>query len=321
MKICARIFCILSGCAVLGLIGCTRSAAYKRDQQYYRTDTEFKNRKGNATAKADRLGQPKKRIYVLPFLNGTPFGGDDLGDFIQVELLREIRDGAKAVIPEDIHSGDASRDFYASDKIRLGPLVREGKRLGVSILIVGKIKKITHRIKGDEVGLFRQKRSVAAVDLEMRMFDVVNGKEILFDEKSADSTSSQVNLFGTDSDDPKSQKLELVQMALRNAAKIYSQDTARALDKISWEGRIAKITGSHIYINAGRATGLTVGDVLKILTAGEDVYDPVTGAYLGRSRGEPKGTLEIVDFLGADGSVATVHSGGNFSENDIVQLY
>lgn len=303
---------LLSGCG-------GRSDAYTREQQYYRQDSEFANRK--ATTRAQKFGQPKKKIFVLPFMNATPLGGDELGDFAAAELIREIRSSNKAVVPDDIRSADASKEFYSGDKVRLGPLVREGKKLGVALLVIGKIKKITYRKNADEVGLFRQKDAIAAVDMEMRIFDVVNSRELLFNEKSADSTSSQIDLFGNENEDPKSQRAELVRMALRNGMNLYAHDTIRAIEKISWEGRIAKIAGGQVYINAGKATGLSVGDILKVLTPGEDVYDPNTGAYMGRSKGQPKGTLEVADYLGTDGAVTTVHSGGNFNENDIVQLY
>lgn len=313
---------VLVGALSLTLaMGCSRTDAFRKDQDFYRQDSEYFNRKGQANTRAERFGQPKKKIYVLPFMNSTPLGGDELGDFAAQELLREIRSSARAVVPENIRSADVSRDFYSGDKVRLGALVREGRKLGVSLLVIGRIKKVTYRTKGDEVGLFRQKKALAAVDLEMRIFDVVNSKEILFDEKSADDSSSQVDIFNAEDEDPKSKRLELVRMATRNGMRLFASDTLRAIEKISWEGRIAKVAGGRVYINAGKASGLGIGDILKVLTEGEDVFDPNTGAFMGRSKGEPKGTLEIVDYLGADGAVSVVHSGGNFGENDIVQLY
>lgn len=308
----------VSGALVMSCLGCNRSAGYKQDQDYYSQDGD--GRRGS-TSRAERFGQPKKRIYVLPFINLTPLGGQEFGDFISDELMRNIRTTGKAVVPEGLKVADQSSDFYSGDKVRLGVLARAGKRMNVTMLAIGKIKKITYRKSGDDVGLFRQKRAIAAVDLEMRIFDVINGKEVIFDEKSADSSSSSVNIFHDDEIDPKSQRAELVRMALRNGADLFAKDTGRVLDKLSWEGRVAKISGSHVFINAGRATGLNIGDILKVMTMGEDVYDPVTGAYMGRARGQPKGTLEVVDYLGTDGAVTVIHSGGNFVENDVVQLY
>lgn len=298
--------------------GCARSRGYQQDSDYYQDG----NRRESATVRAERFGQPKKRIFVFPFVNATPVGGAELGQFIADELSREIRQTRKAIVAENLHVTETSADFFNGDKVRMGVLTREGKRLGVSLLVLGRIKRVTYRRNGDDVGLFRQKSAVAAVDLEMRVYDVTDAKEVVLDERSADSSSNQFNIFGNDDDsDPRSARVELVQMALRQGAQIFARDAGRVIEKISWEGRIAKITGVQVYINAGRITGLNIGDILKVMTLGEDIYDPLTGAYLGRSRGQPKGTLEVVDYLGADGAITVVHSGGNFVENDIVQLY
>lgn len=304
------------------LPGCARSKQYRQEQNYYRADSEFTSR-GSSIDKAEKFGQPKKKLFVLPFMNDTPFGDDQLGTVAAGELLRSLKITGRAVVPDDLRSADTSRDFFSGDKVRLSPLIREGKKLGVTLLIIGKIKRVRYRQKGDEVGLFRQKRSIAAVDVEMRLFDCAEGKEVMATSKSADSSSSQVNLFGRDegASDPQSQRMELVSEAIRNSMRLLAADIARALEKIGWEGRIAKISGGRVYVNSGRASGLNIGDILKVMTAGEDIYDPLTGAYMGRSQGQPKGTLEVVDFLGIDGAVAAIHSGGGFFEGDVVHLY
>lgn len=308
--------------SVLGLNACSRSKSYKQEQEYYRADSDFDSGRSSANGKIAKYGQPKKKVFVLPFMNDTPFSDDKLGISASNELLRLLKTSSRAVIPEDLRSADTSRDFYSGEKVRLSPLIREGKKLGVTLIVIGKIKKIKYRQKGDDVGLFRQKKSMSASEVEMRMFDTVEGKEVMFVTKVADSTSSQTGMFGKDTDnDPKEMREELVDEAVRNAVRLIGADIARALEKISWEGRIAKISGGKIYINSGRASGLNLGDILKVLTPGEDIYDPLTGAYMGRSTGQPKGTLEVTDFIGPDGAVTSIHSGGGFFESDVVQLY
>ena len=312
-------YLILLLCVLWAGGGCSRSKNYRQDQEYFRGDNKSKS---TLNTKFEKMGQPKKKLFVLNFMNDTPFGDDKIGAEASQELTRILKTSSKVVINEEMKSQDSSRDFYSGDKIRLSPLIREGKRLGVTLIIVGKLKRVKYRQKGDDVGLFRQKKALAAVDLEMRIFDCAEGKEIMMDEKSADSSSSKMNIFGEDeSADVKEQRLELVIEAVRNAVRMLASDTNRALDKISWEGRIAKISAGRLFINAGRASGLNVGDILKVMTPGEDVYDPLTSAYMGRSPGQPKGTVEVVDFLGTDGAIAIVHSGGGFFEGDGVQLY
>jgi hypothetical protein len=114
---------------------------------------------------------------------------------------------------------------------------------------------------------------------------------------------------------------EMLMLAVRDAVGQVVPDVVRSVEKLSWEGRIAKIVGPKVYVTAGKASGLIAGDILKVLTAGEEIYDQVTGAYLGRTPGTLKGTLEVKDFLGQDGAVAEIHTGGNFQAGDTVQLY
>ncbi len=84
---------------------------------------------------------------------------------------------------------------------------------------------------------------------------------------------------------------------------------------------MAKIIGNKIYINAGRLSGINIGDILKIITEGQEIYDPETGALIGMSKGDMKGTIEIIDYFGDDGTIAILHSGGQVLEGDFVQLY
>ena len=91
--------------------------------------------------------------------------------------------------------------------------------------------------------------------------------------------------------------------------------------KLDWVGRVAKIVGTKIYINAGRNSGLNIGDILKVMSEGEEIFDPETGALIGVSKGTVKGTIEVIDYFGADGAVAVLHSGGSVHENDFIQLY
>ncbi len=93
------------------------------------------------------------------------------------------------------------------------------------------------------------------------------------------------------------------------------------MEKLSWEGRVAAVAGERIFVNAGRLSGLQVGDILKITDEGDDVYDPETGRFIGTAPGRLKGTVEVVSYFGKDGAIAVVHSGSGFQENDRVELY
>ena len=84
---------------------------------------------------------------------------------------------------------------------------------------------------------------------------------------------------------------------------------------------MALIEGSRIFLNAGRISGLNMGDILKVTAKGEEIYDPESGDFIGTAPGRMKGTLEVVSYFGTDGAIAVVHSGSGFRENDSVELY
>jgi hypothetical protein len=91
-------------------------------------------------------------------------------------------------------------------------------------------------------------------------------------------------------------------------------------ERQEWTGRIAKVNGRTVYLNAGQKTGLQVGQVLLVQELGEEIIDPQTKVSLGRAPGNIKGEVMVTGFFGKDGSVATVTTGTGFKNNDLVKL-
>ena len=101
---------------------------------------------------------------------------------------------------------------------------------------------------------------------------------------------------------------------------MYVSFTVQA-KKIAWVGRIAKIDLHRYYINAGEETGLSVGQLLKVVGEGFPIRDNASGVNLGTAPGRFKGLLKVVEFMGKDAAVAVLHSGGGFREQDSIELY
>jgi hypothetical protein len=78
----------------------------------------------------------------------------------------------------------------------------------------------------------------------------------------------------------------LIQSVINRAFVATIPRIVNAVEKLSWEGRVALVKGERVYLNAGRLSGLQVGDILRISEEGEDVHDPETGNYIGRVRGD-----------------------------------
>jgi hypothetical protein len=194
--------------------------------------------------------------------------------------------------------------------------------MGVSAVLEGKVLNIRARRVGDSVGLIRQMKAQISTQVRMRIFAGKNGKEILNEVRTADTeaTSTRMGERG-DLTQSLSEDPELVRTAIRKAFLSAVPNVLRSVEKLAWEGRVAMVSGERIFLNAGRLSGLQVGDILKVTEEGEDVYDPDTGRFIGTAPGRLKGTVEVVSYFGKDGAIAVIHSGSGFQENDRIELY
>jgi hypothetical protein len=306
-------------CAFI-LSGCARSQAFKREALRDDIgDPAYENEQ--RMTKTKKFAAPKKRTLVLPFWNDTPLKGK-FTRHGQVALRRMLRDEGGVSIFNDDKVSVKSQDFYLEkDKINVEELAKLGRKWAVSLVAVGRVSEITFRKADEEVGLLRPSQSRAAVEVEVRLIDIAGAKEAAVAQTVGVGRSSSLVIFGESAEENREARAELVSLAIEDGIRRAMPALRNEIDRVSWRGRIAKIVGGKIFVNAGRATGLNLGDILKVTTSGADVYDPESGIFLGRTEGEIKGTLEVVDYFAEDGAVAKVHSGGNFQESDMVQLY
>jgi hypothetical protein len=268
-----------------------------------------------------KIAGPRKKTLVLSFWNDTPVGDQKLGQFAASELQRELAIQKAAVIPEASITAAVTQDFIDGDRVRVAQLIREGRKAGVSIVIIGRIGRVTFRHAKEDVGVFREAESLVSADVEMKIFDAVGGREVHHMQRTGTSVARTLLAFQDDQITSREARAELAQTAIRDAIVRSLPEALVAMEKIDWQGRIAKIVGSKVYVNAGRKAGILAGDILKVLSPGEDIFDPVSKAFLGRSEGLLKGALEVSEFVGEDSAMATIHSGGNFQEGDLVRLY
>jgi hypothetical protein len=197
-----------------------------------------------------------------------------------------------------------------------------GGAMGLAGIIEGKVLDIKAKRVGDEVGLVREVRAKITATIQIRLVNTKNGNIILNETRTADTEESTTR-YGERSysdrgleEDPK-----LVEAVVTQAFKATVPKIVQSIEKLSWEGRVALVKGDRIYLNAGRLSGIMIGDILKVTEEGEEVYDPDSGALIGKVPGRLKGTIEVVSYFGKDGSIGIIHSGSGFHENDHVELY
>lgn len=264
----------------------------------------------------------KKKVALLTFFNESPYGGEDLG-IVATEHMRSelLRTGEFLIDPMGKKLFGSSKEVYAGGGVKLAQLSKKAKVQGINFVLFGRIIRARIREKTDEIGLVRKTKSYTESEIEVRIFDVNSNKEIYSDTIGGFAEDASFNFFTSNRESKLSYRRELLRYGVKVAIRRVVPRVIKISSKLDWIGRVAKIVGSKIYVNAGRESGIQISDVLKVLTEGQEIFDPESGALIGISKGEIKGTLEIVDYFGPDGAIAILHSGGSVQEGDFVMLY
>lgn len=260
---------------------------------------------------------------VLPFLDdGQATRSKSAAEAAREGFIRAMKRTDEFVV---VSNHDFPKDvgtYLKNGEYDLESMGKLGGGIGVSAILEGRILQIKAKRIGDAIGIVREVRARVTAVVQLRMVSAQNGQIIMNETREAtieEGTTRVGERASSDrflEEDPK-----LVEQVVMEAFRTTIPKIVQNVDKLSWEGRVALVKGDRIYLNAGRLSGLQIGDILKITEDGEDVYDPDSGSLIGKVPGRLKGTVEIVSYFGKDGAVSIVHSGSGFRENDHVELY
>lgn len=303
-----------TGCSLLGAnrqVGIEKQAAGPEIR-----DVPFEAREG-------KDAPLRKRVMVLPFVSGGGVSRSaEAGRAAREAFLRQLRKTDEFVV---VANSDFPKDvatFLKGNEYDLEAMGKIAAAMGISAIIEGRILDVRARRVGDEVGLVRKIRARMTARVQVRMVNTRNGSIILNETREAEAEEATTRLAERAASDRDLQDDPiLIDAVITRAFQSTIPRMVNAVEKLSWEGRVALIKGDRVYINAGRLSGLQIGDILRISEEGEDVHDPETGSYIGRVPGRLKGTVEIISYFGRDGAISVLHSGSGFRENDLVELY
>lgn len=276
----------------------------------------------NKVSSVSEFSPIRKKIALLSFYNESPMGGEDLAVTATEEFRREMSKSRDFLFdPEAESIFGNSKEIYAGGGIKLAQLARKAKMSGVNIVVFGRIKEARIRQKSDEIGFVRKVKSLAETYVEIKVYDVLANKELFSETVDGNISDDNFRFYKEESEENIALRQDLLRYSVKVAVRKFVPRVVKVGSRLDWMGRVAKIIGTRIYVNAGRSSGLNLGDILKVITEGQEIFDPESGAMIGMSQGEVKGTLEVVDYFGQDGAVCTLHSGGSVTEGDFVQLY
>jgi curli biogenesis system outer membrane secretion channel CsgG len=295
----------------------TMSGAVKDDTTLTDTSKQLKTGSDVGSYKG-----PKLRVGVVNFQNKTASKvlgiGESAADILGTILQKTER---FIVIPQqDMESILAQQRQGATGAVNPDTAAKMGQILGLNAIVTGSITAYSETEEGYDYLVSKGKKQIARVTVDYRIVDTTTGVQILADsgagiyEKKAGSVLGMGTKAAYDTD--------LRDGALRDALTKAMVNMMKQLESQPWKGKIAKVAGNKLYINAGKKTGLQVGDKLDVYRVGEDIIDPDTHVKLGASEDKVGQAIIQQNDLGdkADMSVALTTSGMGFKQGDVVKF-
>jgi hypothetical protein len=255
------------------------------------------------------LGRLKFKVAVVEFQdNGKQGSKQGLGALVTQQLAQQLEETGVVIVADmeqvkkSVGGGEFNSLSAPSTLWKLRTL------LGVQGLVVGKIQDVL-------VGTGKQAKTAEALaiaKIDVQLLDTDTGSVIR-------SIKGENPIYSSHAVGEQSQDKAL-STAVNVALQGVSEGIIRGLAGLEWSTSVATVEGDKIYLNAGKSTGLKVGDELEIYNPGRQVKNPTTGVSLGRLPGTLQGKVKINQLFGFDAAEAKVVSGGNITSGDMVRL-
>jgi curli biogenesis system outer membrane secretion channel CsgG len=263
---------------------------------------------------------PKKRVTVVKFQDKSAYGRGRLGSAIQDILTTELaRSGQFIMVTrQDLDLLLDEQDLAKSGTIKAGTGAKSGEVLGVNAIVTGVVSQFGVKQKSATYLVGASKTQTAEATVDVRVVDATTGRIIHAESGTGVHETSSTEVLGVGGRTGYDETME--GKAFRAAVSKFIDNLIAKMASMEWTGKVASVEGGEVTVNAGRKTGLVVGDRLRVYGEGREVIDPDTKISLGRRPGAEKGEIEIVDFFGEDAAIGKVLQGKGFAVNDIVRF-
>lgn len=223
--------------------------------------------------------------------------------------------------PEEI--GLKPEDLVVQGKWDWVKIQQAARDKAIPLVLEWELAPIQVQQQADPIGIIRERRRQIKIQVKTKLMDSRKGVDIAKEVGEAQQEDKDILWLSRNESKVTAADYDLttLEYLLKTSIEDLVPRLASHAHLIAWTGRVAMIKGDRIYLNVGRQSGLQVGDILKVLESGDEVFDPETGEGIGKVPGRMKGTLEVISYFGQDGSIAVVHSGAGFQENDSIEYY
>jgi len=244
----------------------------------------------------------KKKVLIPYFDDRTTEGEEVLGDWVAEKLMKEVNRRSLQILFADYQMVKGFLEKKGLDsKDLLTPRVLQllNENFGIHAIVIGQLSGpyvFSTKTANDQEGT-----ASAIIKIDISLVDTFSGKTLKI--LSANNPTFAAKEKGSFSEERA--RVKAIDLTITSLGR----SLARELDGMDWFGRIAKVEGEEVYINAGKLTGLKVGDVMEVFQPGGS-----------GERGEAKGRIRVSAFFGIDASMGRLIQGKNPDVNDILKL-
>ena len=254
----------------------------------------------------------KKKVAILDFENKTTYKDEQIGEAVAKTLSEKLESSQRIVAVDSTVVSEMLRKEGFKFETLMDPRVMKQahQSLGIQAFTFGTVHDLS--LLSPKVSETSEEEATSAtLKLEIRLMDASTGNLLK-------TFIGRSPIFGT-KETGENSKSKAVLKAIDLGLEDILEGFLRQLDLLEWTTTVARVEGDGLYLNAGKSSGLRIGDTLEVFEPGKEIIHPVTNFSLGWTTGQLKGVIRVTDLFGVDAAIGKVVQGQGFNPNDVVK--
>jgi len=254
----------------------------------------------------------KKKVGILDFENHTSYKEETIGEAVAKKLSDKLEATQRVVtLDKSVVSEALNREGFKFENLSDPPVIKRAyQSLGIQAFALGTVTDVSLlSSKASETS--DEEVAFATAKVEIRFIDASTGNLLK-------TFIGRSPIFGTKETGEYSRGkavLKAIELSLDDVLEGF----LRQLDLLDWATTIARVEGENVYLNAGKLSGIRIGDTLEVFEPGKEIFHPTTTLSLGWTTGKLKGAVKVTDLFGVDAAIGRGAQGAGFSSNDVVK--
>jgi hypothetical protein len=254
----------------------------------------------------------RKKVAILDFENKTTYKDEQIGEAVAKKLSEKLESSQRIVaVDRTVVSEMLRREGFKFETLMDPSVMKQAHQsLGIQAFTFGAVHDLS--LLSPKVSETSEEEATSAtLKLEIRLMDASTGNLLK-------TFIGRSPIFGT-RETGENSKSKAVLKAIDLGLDDIFDGFLRQLDLLEWTTTVARVEGDSLYLNAGKSSGLRIGDTLEVFEPGKEIIHPVTNFSLGWTTGQLKGVIRVTDLFGVDAAIGKVVQGQGFNPNDVVK--